>query len=176
MTKEAFCAVFGDISENYVEKARADRKAKRPGRMKWGAVAACLCLAVAGVFLFHARRPADFRSMMNQGTVNTTAVMTLLPVDGWTACYQQMDLPGSRLKRYVGTEYLKADSVTWYFPEGISNLNYLIRKDPDDDLTLWRFTSFAVEGEETYTYGDVLSVICGADGADDIVSIGRERA
>ena len=171
MTKEAFCAVFGDISEDYVEKARTDRKAQRSGRMEWCAAVACLCLAAAGAFLLYARRPADFHSMMNQSPVDTTAIMTLLPVDGWTACYQQVDLPGSRLQRYMGTEYLKADSVTWYFPEGISNLNYLIRKDQDGALTLWRFTSFAVEGDATYTYGDVLSVICGADGADDIVGI-----
>ena len=101
MTKEAFCAVFGDISEDYVEKARADRKAQRSGRMEWCAAVACLCLAAAGAFLLYARRPADFHSMMNQSPVDTTAIMTLLPVDGWTACYQQVDLPESRFCHLV---------------------------------------------------------------------------
>ena len=56
MKKEAFCQVLGDINENYVKEARADRKAKKPGWMKWGAVAACLCLVVAGGAVFAPNR------------------------------------------------------------------------------------------------------------------------
>ncbi len=171
MKKEEFCALLGSINERYVEDARADRKVKRHGRMRWSAAAACLCLAVAGSFLIYLYKPADFNSMVRKAAADTAAVMATVPVDGRTACYQQVNLSGSRLKRYVGEEYLKTDAAVWYLPDGTDNLKYLIRKDGDNLLTLWVFTSFAVEAGESYTYGDVLSVIYGADSAADIVSI-----
>lgn len=49
MKKEEFCEILGDINEIYVEEARAVRKAKKPGWIRWGAMAACLCLIVTGV-------------------------------------------------------------------------------------------------------------------------------
>ena len=73
--------------------------------------------------------------------------------------------------KFIGDEYLKTDSRTWYFPDDVNNLKYLICKDADDSLTLWMFISFATEEVKTYTYGDVLSIIYGVHGADDIVSI-----
>lgn len=56
MKKEEFCEVLGDMNENYVKEARAVRKARKPGWMKWGAMAACLCLLVAGGVLFTRNR------------------------------------------------------------------------------------------------------------------------
>lgn len=47
MNKYEFCEVLGDINENHVKEAREYRKAKKPGWIKWGTMAACLCLAVA---------------------------------------------------------------------------------------------------------------------------------
>lgn len=38
--------VLGDINENHINEARAYHKAKKPGWVKWGAIAACLCLMV----------------------------------------------------------------------------------------------------------------------------------
>ena len=52
MKKEEFCEVLGDINENYVKEARADYKVRKSGWIKWGAIAACLCLLVAGGVLF----------------------------------------------------------------------------------------------------------------------------
>lgn len=52
MKKEEFCEVLGNINESYVKEAREDRIAKKPGWIKWGAVAACLCLLVAGGVVF----------------------------------------------------------------------------------------------------------------------------
>ena len=46
MRKEDFAEVLGEINEKHVLEARAERKAKKPVWVKWGAVAACLCLAV----------------------------------------------------------------------------------------------------------------------------------
>ena len=51
MRKEEFCEVIGDINEDYVRGAREYRKAKKPVWIKWGAMAACLCLVVVGAFV-----------------------------------------------------------------------------------------------------------------------------
>ena len=47
MRKEAFCEVFGDIREDYVQEARAGSKVRKPIRFKWAADAACLGLGLA---------------------------------------------------------------------------------------------------------------------------------
>ena len=47
MKREEFCEILGDISEDYVRAAGAGRRARRPRRMKWGVIAACLCLLLA---------------------------------------------------------------------------------------------------------------------------------
>lgn len=53
MTNEKLYEVLGDINEKYVSDARAYQKAKKPGWVKWGAIAACLVLVcVAAIPLF----------------------------------------------------------------------------------------------------------------------------
>jgi hypothetical protein len=48
MTNETFYEVFGEIDEKYLgEKRRTAAKAKKPAWLKWGAMAACLCLVTA---------------------------------------------------------------------------------------------------------------------------------
>lgn len=47
MRKEAFAEVLGDINENYIKEAEAIKKTGKPAWVKWGAMAACLCLVVA---------------------------------------------------------------------------------------------------------------------------------
>ena len=51
MTNEKLYEVLGDINEKYVRAAKEYRKAKKPIWFKWGAMAACLCLAVFGIFV-----------------------------------------------------------------------------------------------------------------------------
>ena len=46
MTNEKLYEVLGDINEKHINEARAYHKAKKPGWVKWGAMAACLCLMV----------------------------------------------------------------------------------------------------------------------------------
>ena len=48
MTNEKLYEVLGDINEKHVKEAREYRKAKKPVWLKWGAMAACLCLVVVG--------------------------------------------------------------------------------------------------------------------------------
>ncbi|MCD8254912.1 MAG: hypothetical protein LUC36_05125 [Oscillospiraceae bacterium] len=99
------------------------------------------------------------------------SVMASVSVDGRTAWYEQVNVSGVELEKWVGNEYLDAGAMTWYYPLGTDNLKYLIRQDADGTLSLWVFTSFAAGDGKTYTYGDVLSIIYSADSAEDIVSI-----
>ena len=48
MTNEKLYEVLGDINEKHVYEARAYHKAKKSIWAKWGVMAACLCLIVAG--------------------------------------------------------------------------------------------------------------------------------
>lgn len=49
MTNEKLYEAIGDISDNKIKEAKQVRKAKQPIWLKWGAMAACLCLVVVGV-------------------------------------------------------------------------------------------------------------------------------
>lgn len=49
MKGETFCELFGDIRESYIKEAESMKRSKKPIWLKWGTVAACLCLVVAGV-------------------------------------------------------------------------------------------------------------------------------
>ena len=51
MKSEEFCEVLGDINETYVKEAGMNRKARRPGWVRWGAIAACLCVMITGGIL-----------------------------------------------------------------------------------------------------------------------------
>lgn len=44
MRKEDFAEVLSDINERHI--AGADRKTQKPVWLKWGAMAACLCLVI----------------------------------------------------------------------------------------------------------------------------------
>ena len=49
MTNEKLYEVLGDINEKHINEARAYHKAKKPGWVKWEAMAACLCLIVVAI-------------------------------------------------------------------------------------------------------------------------------
>ncbi len=52
MRREEFSLILGDIDDRYIEEAHGAARTKRPGFVKWGAVAACAAAAVAlGVLL-----------------------------------------------------------------------------------------------------------------------------
>lgn len=51
MTNEKLYEVLGDINETHVKEAREYRKTRKPAWVKWGAMAACLCLIVVGAFI-----------------------------------------------------------------------------------------------------------------------------
>lgn len=168
MNAKKFSEALGNVRGEYITEAIAYRPKRRRRWAAWGAAVACVCFFVGGVVLFHSQSPAGFHE---EGAVETTMIMTTVPVGDHRACYEQMNLAGSKLKKYVGAEYQKVDSMVWYFPAEKDTLNYLIREEADGTLTLWRFFSFEMGPGETYTYGEVLSLIYGVAGAEDIVSI-----
>ncbi len=47
MTNEKLYEVLGDINEKHIHEARAYHKAKKPSWIKWGTIAACLCLMIS---------------------------------------------------------------------------------------------------------------------------------
>ena len=160
-----------NLNPAYIEAAAEKPKAKKVGWLKWGAMAACLCLVLGGGILLNTLRPTDFHSMVTGGSVNNTLTITTLNIDDYLACYAQLDIDSSKLERYVGEQYLEENARTWYYPTDSANLKYLIQKDSSGTLTLWSFYSFCMEEGETHTYGDILSTIYGVDSPDAIVSI-----
>ena len=44
MRKEEFAEIFGDINEKYIMDAKRKDKGKKPMGIKWGIIAACLCI------------------------------------------------------------------------------------------------------------------------------------
>lgn len=171
MNRKDLYQSMNQIDDDILERSEVRKKKTTSVWLKWGAMVACLCLIFTGSLLYYSLKPVDFNSMINKGSFDTTMTMTTIPVDEQIACYQQIDISGKKLEEFVGAEYLKTGSIVWYIPEGTDNLKYLIRKEADNTLTLWMFTSFEPGEGGTYTYGDVLAIIYGVDSADDIVSI-----
>ena len=50
MRKEDFLETFGDINEKYILLARQERTVKKPVWVRWGVVAACVCLVAVGIW------------------------------------------------------------------------------------------------------------------------------
>ena len=95
-----------NLNPAYIEAAAEKPKAKKVGWLKWGAMAACLCLVLGGGILLNTLRPTDFHSMVTGGSVNNTLTITTLNIDDYLACYAQLDIDSSKLERYVGEQNL----------------------------------------------------------------------
>lgn len=191
MKREELFEVLGDIDENHVMRAREPVKSlKKPLWPKIAAIAACVCVIIAG-FVYGKISRGDFNSVITShgGVVDTVAEFTYVPVGDRLAGYERVRVDSEKLRKYIGDEYLSADGVVWYYPAGADNLKYLIRQTEDGGVTLWVFVSFVVmessDGEDAsffaeaypgfdfsiYTYGDVYEIIYGVSSAEDIVSI-----
>lgn len=51
MRKEEFAEVLSDINENYIQEAETGKRSKKNVWLKWGTMAACLCLVAASAFI-----------------------------------------------------------------------------------------------------------------------------
>lgn len=169
MTVENFSDAMGQLRDPYIEEAA--RYWHRGVKSRWvrlGVVAACLCILAAGGALLAARGPAAWPARQTSEQVIT---LTQVDIGDRTACYYQVSAAERRLNRELGTLYRRSDDVAWYTLAGKDNLKYLIRCAEDGGLTLWCFQNFVVSEGETYTYGDVLTIIYGVDSAQEIASI-----
>ena len=72
MTNEKLYEVLGDINEKHINEARAYHKAKKPGWVKWGAMAACLCLMICAVAIPNLINNTD---IPEQGAGNFTSML-----------------------------------------------------------------------------------------------------
>jgi hypothetical protein len=172
MTSETLYEVLGDINDKHIGEAhRAAAKAKRPAWVKWGAVAACLCLAAMGGVWKNGLSPKNFNAMLAEQSADTTMHYTETSIGDRVAGYYEVTLRHAALEKYLGEMYAQTGEVTWYYPSDADNLKYLIREQSDGALSLWEFGDFVVEDGETYTYGEVLSLVYGVESAEDIVSI-----
>lgn len=87
MREETFFEVLGDIREEYVQEARAERGARRSGWMRWGAVAACLCVLLAVSLL----APPAPHVVTASGSLTITAHAA--PLDGGLTVQEGVGFP-----------------------------------------------------------------------------------
>ncbi len=116
MTNEKLYKVLGDINEKYVKEAKEYRKAKNPLWLKWGAMAACLCFAVFGIFVIQRLGGAPGTTIEQPGNsilaVNEVDHVTRLDMDVQISHYT--DLSGDEwetvmeaFEQAVGMSYEK---------------------------------------------------------------------
>ena len=69
MTNEKLYEAIGEISDNKIKEAKQVRKNKQPIWLKWGAVAACLCLVLVGSVVLMQRDPEPAGVETEQSTI-----------------------------------------------------------------------------------------------------------
>lgn len=95
MTNEKLYEAIGDISDKKIKEAKQARKAKQSIRLKWGAMAACLCLVAAictmlapfnntmavAVYAYgNNEQITSAGAVISTGTINNNGVMTGQPL------------------------------------------------------------------------------------------------
>jgi len=119
MRKEEFAEVFGEISEKHILGARAERKMNKPVWVKFGAVAACLCLvAIIGTRLgsndsfiplnFNTITDASYSAPAITSTIESVQV-TEDDVNAWLGFDLHSKLP-KEMKDFAMKYYLVRDS------------------------------------------------------------------
>ena len=67
MNSKKFSEAMSELDSKYIDEAlNYKKKARKPGWIKWGAVAACLCLIISGMYLL---RPNDYNEAGNNGGI-----------------------------------------------------------------------------------------------------------
>lgn len=162
-----------NISDDIIEEAQISKAHKKSHDwVKWGAVAACICIIVAGTVVYLSKtftginNPAESGSSQEQllaaiqqsdTFIETAEIETYVPVEGRLACYTQIyigkaavivspESPDSteRLAPFVGEEYAQHEDQIWYRVSNMDELKYLISKDETGILRLWKFKGFFV--------------------------------
>lgn len=161
MRKEDFAEVFGDINEKHIVDARADRKAKKPIWVKWGAMAACLCLVVglAIPMMNNDISDQDHHSGLDSvknpvyEVVQYTIPTDYVPADLYIATTTGLDEYDAHMVEHYGEKYQGKGVRVFTFVEGATTENfnvwyfdyegtsisriYYVTKSGDKLLTAW---------------------------------------
>ena len=154
------------VDEAYIEEsAPVIRAGEKDVRLKWAAVAACICLVVGAAAATVMQSSHSGGTVQEQllaatkssGAMNTAARETELPIEGRIAVYEQIyvgsaaavdrqDSPDSteKLQPFVGDIYTQYGESSWYRVKGMDEIKYLISEDTEGTLRLWEYRSFLV--------------------------------
>jgi len=166
MKNERLVHAIGKINDDLIYNAVNDVKVrKKGGWLKWGAVAACLCLVAGAVIAAVLQSSHSGETVQEQllaatkvsGGIDTAARETVLPVGDRIAVYEQIyvgssaavDTPESpdsteKLLPFVGDVYIRYGESSWYRVKGMDEIKYLISEDSEGTLRLWEYRSFVV--------------------------------
>lgn len=146
MTNEKLYEVLGDINEKYVNEARAYQKAKKPGWVKWGAIAACLVLVcVAAIPLF----------LHNNDSVTTPGIADAAPMiyvndTLYKQSAQQTSFSGLK-DDFVYIGIIESDITNF---QGTNNAENYLDGIPKENFQ----ANHPIIGAEVYQYGDNIVV------------------
>lgn len=163
MRKEEFAEILGEINERYIKEASVEKneKAKKPIRLKWGMVAACLCLVIGLVIPVLNGDHADQGYHGGLDRVNTpiyhvveyTAPASYDPADLYVFTTADLAEYDAHMAKNFGDKYLGAGVRVFSFVEGATAQNfnvwyfdydgasishiYYVTKSGDKLLTAW---------------------------------------
>ena len=193
MTSFDLLDLIGQVDERHLEPSFPQKRRVRWKR--WGALAACLVLAVGAAVLWNpepgpqlqsrpgtdvsipgtpAQEPVDVKDLLyglREGEYsNQVLTINQISLGDNTAEYHKLEVRSQvDLRDYLG-EALEEVSG-WYRLRGHEDLQYLIGPDGDGELALWEFAYFVPEEGETYSYRTVLEDIYHIFSAEDMAQI-----
>ena len=161
MTNEKLYEILGDINEKHINEARAYHKAKKPGWVKWGAMAACFCLVV-GLAIpmlnndYSDQNPhSGLQSVKNPvyNVVEYTVPASYEPADLYISTTTDLAEYDAHMAKYNGDKFIgkgirvftfvegatTEDFNVWYFDYEGTNISriYYVTKSGDKLLTAW---------------------------------------
>ena len=171
MTSFDLLGLIGRVDERHLEPSFPQ---KRPVRWKrWGALAACLVLAVGAAVLWNpepgpqlqsrpgtdasisstpAQEPVDVKDLLyglREGEYsNQVLTIDQISLGDNIAEYHKLEVRSQvDLEDYLGEALEEVPG--WYYLRGHEDLQYLIGPDGDGELALWEFAYYVPEEGET---------------------------
>ena len=199
MRKEEFVEVLGDVNESYVREAETIKKVKKPGWLKWCAMAACLCLMVGlsipvirhkgGPWQNDPLRPLNVIEY-NGAYYESINMEDTKILDTYNLPHEiTADMVGSSLGSGLNTNGKQTEQILYqYVPyadivtitteleqERAQRAVYIVEENGIYSFAL--FCNFIGFDSNTHTEASEMFVVYGIDEAEDIVSItiGRDK-
>lgn len=192
MTNEKLYEVLGDINEKHVKEAREYRQTKKPVWLKWGAMAACLCLVVGlAISVLNPKggpsqdplRPLNVIEY-NGAYYESIDMADRKVLDTYNLPYEiTTDMVGSSLGAGMGANGEQTRQVFYqYMPyanivtvtteleqERAQRAVYIV--EDGDAYSFALFCNFVPFDSNTHTEASEMFVVYGVDEAEDIASI-----